>query len=84
MVAGQCLTVLVERSAGHPLWQNFRINRPLAITLPLTLAVLPLAVYTPGLNMALHFAPLGAAQWGLALGVAVATTLWYEPIKAFR
>lgn len=84
MLVGQCAIVLVERSPGKPLWTGLRINRALLIALPVTLAMLPIAVNVPGLNAALHFAPLSTTTWVLAIVLALATTLWYEPFKGVR
>jgi hypothetical protein len=41
-------------------------------------------VYVPELADLLHIAPLSLGAWGVAGAVAVATTLWHEPIKAVR
>lgn len=84
MLVGQCAIVLVERSPGKPLWRGVKVNRALLIALPLTLVMLPIAIAVPGLNAALHFAPLSASEWGLAVAVAAAATLWYEPFKGVR
>jgi Ca2+-transporting ATPase len=81
MLVGQCAIVLVERSPGKPLWTGLRINLALLIALPVTLGMLPIAVNVPGLNAALHFAPLSTTTWVLAIVLALATTLWYEPFK---
>ena len=77
----QCLVVLVERSPGRPLWHGLRSNTALLVALPVTLALLPVAVTAPGLNAALHFAPLPPSIWGEAVLIAIAATLWYEPFK---
>lgn len=84
MIVGQCIAVLTARSPDAPVWRGVAANRPLVIAVPATLASLPLAVYVPGLQTVLHFAPLEPAQWALAVGVALVATLWYEPVKAFR
>jgi Ca2+-transporting ATPase len=84
MLAGQCAIVLVERSPKAPFWRGLRVNPALLISLPLTLAMLPLAVYTPGVNAALHFTPLPLSLWALAFGSAAVSTLWFEPFKLAR
>ena len=84
MIVGQAAIVLVERSPERPLWRGLQGNLPLAIALPATLALLPLAILVPGLNSALHFSPLTPAAWGVALLTAAVATLWYEPFKSVR
>ena len=84
MLTGQCAIVLVERSPGKPLWRGLKSNPALLIALLLTLAMLPVAVAIPGVNAALHFAPLSSSVWAVAIGTAAVTTLWYEPFKGAR
>ena len=84
MLVGQCLIVLVERSPGLPLWRGLRSNTALLIALPVTLVLLPVAITVPGLNTALHFAPLPPSTWLVAVLTAAAATLWYEPFKEAR
>ena len=63
------------------MWRGIATNRALAVTLPLTLAALPLAILVPGITSALHFAPLEPAIWAMAVGTGVLCTLWFEPFK---
>jgi Ca2+-transporting ATPase len=84
MIVGQVLTVLVVRSPARPLWHGLRGNVALLVTLPLTLALLPVAIFVPAVSAALHFTQISPAAWATALLTAGATTLWYEPLKPPR
>jgi len=85
LLLGQMLLVLVERSPGVPVWRTgLRGNRALPLLLASILATLMAVVYVPELADLLHIAPLSLGAWGVAGAVAVATTLWHEPVKAVR
>jgi Ca2+-transporting ATPase len=83
LLLGQMLLVLVERSPRAPIWRTgLRGNRALPLLLASILTTLMAVVYVPGLARLLHVAPLSLGAWALAVGVAAATTLWHEPVKA--
>lgn len=85
LLLGQMLLVLVERSPGVPVWRTgMRGNRALPLLLASIVAMLVAVVYVPELADLLHIAPLSLGAWGVAGAVAMATTLWHEPIKAVR
>ncbi len=85
MILGQVLLVLTQRSLGAPLWQTaWRGNQMLLPVVGVTLASLAAALYLPPLAGLLHLAPLSLREWGLGGAVAVITTLWQEPLKAWR
>jgi Ca2+-transporting ATPase len=85
MFAGQSMLVLTERSPQTPFWRaNWRRNKMLAPILAGTLATLAIALYIPPAAEVMKMAPLGWRELALAIGVAAAATLWFEPFKRPR
>jgi Ca2+-transporting ATPase len=85
MIFGQSMLVLLERSPDRPLWQaSLRGNRVLPLILAASVGSVPLAVLLPAPARLLKLAPLDALQWATAAAVALAFTLWVEPLKAWR
>ncbi len=85
MVFGQSVLVLLERSPDRPLWQtSLRGNRMLPFILAASVGSVPLVVLLPPLAHLLKLAPLDARQWAAAVLVALLSTLWVEPLKAWR
>ena len=82
MVLGQLFLVFVGRSPELPVWRaSYRDNRALPWIAVGTLLVVFAADDLPGVAEVMRLAPLSLAQFGLALLVAAAATLWLEPFK---
>jgi len=85
MIVGQLLLVLVERDPLRPVWRtSLTANPTLLLVVALSLASVVAAVQIPAVNQLVELAPLDATQWLIAVALAAAATLWYEPVKAFR
>jgi Ca2+-transporting ATPase len=85
LVLGQVLLVLEERAGDAQLWRAaWHGNRVGPAVLGLTVVSLALALYLPWLADAVRLAPLSAIQIGIAAGVALLTTLWWEAVKLVR
>jgi Ca2+-transporting ATPase len=85
LLLGQTLLAAVERSPDQPFWRvGLAGNRLLLPVLAAALASLLIAVYWSPLADVLRIAPLSLGDWGIVAVVAVAATLWLEPIKAWR
>lgn len=82
LLAAQPLLLLGMRSPDRPLWRS---GRPWTRTLDVVLAVLGVvavaAVAFPPLAGLLKVAPFPPVGWLVAGAVAVATTVWSEPLK---
>ncbi|HET9609026.1 MAG TPA: cation-translocating P-type ATPase [Acidimicrobiales bacterium] len=82
LLASQPLLLLGMRSPDRPLWRS---GRPWTRTLGVVLAVLGVvavaAVAFPPLAGLLKVAPFPPVGWLVAGAVAVATTVWSEPLK---
>jgi Ca2+-transporting ATPase len=85
LILGQSLLVLVERGGDQPLWARpLGGNLALPAVLGATLASLFAILYIPYLATTLRVAPIGLHEWGVASVVALVTTLWLEPAKAWH
>ncbi len=85
LMIGQVCMVLTERSPDQPIWKRgLRGNRILVVALVATPVSLLAALYVPFLADILRLAPLSVPDWALAAAVALITTLWMEPVKAWR
>lgn len=84
LLIGQLLLLEVERAPDRPIWRGWRPNRALGPVAAATLLALVLVVQVPVLGHVLRLAPLSAGQWAAAVGVALVTTLWREPVKELR
>ena len=82
LLAAQPLLLLGMRSPDRPLWRS---GRPWTRTLVVVLAVLAVvavaAVAFPPLAGLLKVTPFPPVGWLVAGAVAVATTIWSEPLK---
>ena len=56
-------------------------NRALWVVTGVTLALLGLAVYLPGLAQLFYFAPLQAPHALLAVAIGLSGVVWFESIK---
>ncbi|HEU4642045.1 MAG TPA: cation-translocating P-type ATPase [Gemmatimonadaceae bacterium] len=85
LLLGQVGLVLEARAPRLPAWcVPVRGNRMIVPVLLATIATLVLALHVPALAAVVKVAPIGVAGWGGALAVALAATLWVEPVKAWR
>jgi Ca2+-transporting ATPase len=85
LMIGQVCMVLTERSPEKPVWKlGLRGNWILPVALVATPLSLLAALYVPFLADILKLAPLSTPDWALAAVVALAMTLWLEPVKAWR
>ncbi len=84
MVLGQLLLVMVERSDGHGAMRTgLRGNRVIVPILVGAAGALVLVEAVPPIASLLHVATPSLEGWGVALGVAAATTLWGELAALF-
>ncbi|HZT07499.1 MAG TPA: cation-transporting P-type ATPase [Chloroflexota bacterium] len=85
LVLGQLVLLVLARSPIEPVWRSgLRSNRSLPIIGAIVVATLVAAVVVPLVADTLELATLSAADWLLAMLVALGTTLWREPWKALR
>ena len=82
LLASQPFLLLTSRSPDRPLWRSRQASTPtllwvLAVLVAVTVAV----VHVPPLADLLQLAPFPLPAWGVVLIVAMATTLWSEPLK---
>ncbi|HEX9107270.1 MAG TPA: cation-translocating P-type ATPase, partial [Longimicrobiales bacterium] len=85
MVLGETALVFVQRDMERPLWRA-RIPTTAIVwwSRVITLTLLAAGLYLPPIAGVLHLAAIGADSWLRALAVAALTTLWVEPLKAWR
>ncbi|HEX6418283.1 MAG TPA: cation-transporting P-type ATPase [Acidimicrobiales bacterium] len=83
LLAAQPALILGMRSPDRPLWRSRRPwTRTLWLIVPLLVVVPIAAVALPPLAGLLDLAPFPPAGWLAAVAVALATTVWSEPLKA--
>ena len=85
LVMGNLALIFSNRSRAGSLLASLRVpNRTLWTVTGITLALLALALYLPGLARLFFFGPLAFPDllWALALGFA--SVLWFEAIKLSR
>jgi len=79
LVIGQGLLVVTERTPQTPFWRaSYRGQRALLPALAASALALALLIHVPVIAHAFHLSPLGLKGWGVALGGAMAATLWGE------
>ncbi|HEX6237901.1 MAG TPA: HAD-IC family P-type ATPase, partial [Acidimicrobiales bacterium] len=82
LLVSQPLLLLGMRSPDRPLWRSGRPwTRTLGVVLPVLGLVAVAAVAFPPLAGLLKVAPFPPVGWLVAGAVAVATTVWSEPLK---
>ena len=81
LLVGQMLLLLVERSPQRPLWHGPRPTRTLLWVLALFLVTIIGLAYIGPLATLLRVKPPTPLAWPAIVGLAVAATLWSEPLK---
>jgi Ca2+-transporting ATPase len=82
LVTGNLALIFSNRSRSASLWTSVRVpNRTLWVVTGLTLGLLALTLYVPWLASLFLFAPLPLNAVMAALGLGLASVLWFEAIK---
>ena len=85
LVMGNLALIFSNRSRAGSLLASLRVpNRTLWTVTGITLALLALALYLPGLARLFFFGPLAFPDLLLALALGFASVLWFEAIKWSR
>ena len=85
IVFGNLALIFFNRSRDRSLAETLRRPNPALWWITLgALAALTASIYVPGLAAIFRFAPLGAAQIGVALLAGLAGVAWYELRKLLR
>ena len=84
LVTGNLALLISNRSATASLWTSLRVpNRALWTVVAVTLLTLALTLYQPWVAQLFHFAPLAAQDLFQAVGLGLASVLWFEALKLF-
>jgi len=82
LVCTNLALILSNRSRAGSLWASLRVpNRTLWIVAGAALALLALALYLPWLARLFVFEPLPLPYLSAALGLGLASMLWFEAVK---
>lgn len=82
LVTGNLALIFSNRSRSASLWTSVRVpNRTLWVVTGITLGLLALTLYVPWLAGLFFFAPLPLNAVMAALGLGLASVLWFEAIK---
>jgi P-type Ca2+ transporter type 2C len=85
LVVANLALIFSNRSRTQSLWRTLRVpNLTLWVVAGLTLGLLLLALYLPGLSQVLHLAPLPWPWLVLAWGAGLAPVFWFEGLKIWR
>ncbi len=85
LVVANLALIFSNRSRTQSLWRTLRVpNLILWVVASLTLGLLVLALYLPGLSQILHLAPLSVPWLALAFSAGLASVVWFEGLKAWR
>lgn len=85
MIVGQTALVMLERRPDSFIWHAVAgASTTFYVVVAVTLASLWMALHVPAVAAVLQVAPLTAAAWAAAFGVGLASTLWREPLKAWK
>jgi Ca2+-transporting ATPase len=85
LVTGNLALILSNRSASASLWATLRTpNAVLWGVIGGALVLLGAALYLPWAVQVLRFAPLPAHELAAAVGLGLASVLWFEGIKRLR
>jgi Ca2+-transporting ATPase len=84
LVAGNLALILSNRSVSGSLWAAWRRPNPMLWwVLALATAATAVALYQPWVMAVLRFAPLTAGALAAAVGLGLASVLWFELLKRF-
>jgi Ca2+-transporting ATPase len=82
LLAAQPVLLLIERSPSAPVWRSrLRPTRELAVAVAAVAATAVAVLTLAPLARITQIEPFPAAWWAAVAGVALATTLWAEPLK---
>ncbi len=85
LVVANLALIFSNRSRTQSLWRTLHVpNLTLWVVACLTLGLLLLALYLPGLSQVLHLAPLPWPWLALAWGAGLFSVFWFEGLKAWR
>ncbi len=85
LVVANLALIFSNRSRTQSLWRTLRVpNLTLWIVAGVTLGMLMLTLYLPGLSQVLHLAPLPVSWLALAFGAGLAPVFWFEGLKTWR
>lgn len=85
LLLGQILLLVIERTRPKLIWPGVNeLSRVSVIVIVAAVAALVIAVYLPPVADLLRLVPIPAQEFGLAVIVAGACTLWAEPLKAMQ
>jgi Ca2+-transporting ATPase len=85
LVCTNLALIFSNRSRAGSLWASLRVpNRTLWMVVGAALTLLTLALYVPWLARLFVFEPLPLPYLGAALGLGLASVLWFEAIKFTR
>ena len=82
LLLGQLFLLVAERSPDRPLWRGPRPTATLWWVSAVFCAVTIAATYLGPFADLLEITPPAPAAWLIVVGIAAASTLWSEPIKA--
>jgi Ca2+-transporting ATPase len=82
LVLGNLALIFCNRARSGSLWASLRVpNRTLWVVTGLTLGLLGLALYLPGLAQLFYFAPLDWPDLLRALALGLLSGVWFEAVK---
>ena len=85
LVVGNVALIFSNRTGSASLWASLRVpNRTLWTVTGVTLGLLALSLYLPGLSKLFFFAPLSAPDLLTAAALGLLSVLWFEAIKLIR
>ena len=85
LVIGNVALIFSNRTGSATLWASLRVpNRTLWTVTGVTLGLLALSLYLPGLSKLFFFAPLSAPDLLTAAALGLLSVLWFEAIKLIR